>query len=116
MPSRCISCWQRGVYSFDQIKAEAEEAVEHAIPVLGWIPDAWKWLDDVGKLGRLMAFAVIVGLTLKLLFHMACRQMCIWWSDQWEAELRHPRLEEYKLQESLRCRRAREEEEADKDV
>ena len=66
---------------FNRIKAEAEKAVEHAIPILGWIQDAWKWLDDVGKLGGLMAFAVIVGSMLKLLFHIARHQMGLWWSD-----------------------------------
>ena len=84
-----------GVYSFNRIKAEAEKAVEHAIPILGWIRDAWKWLDDVGKLEGLMAFAVIVGSMLKLLFHIARRQMGLWWSDRQETKLRHPRREEY---------------------
>ena len=54
------------------MEAEAEKAVEHAIPFLGWIRDMWKWLDDVGKLG---------GSMLKLLFHIARRQMGLWWSS-----------------------------------
>ena len=63
-----------------------------------------------------MAITVIVGSTLKLLWHMARRQMCVWWLDQREAGLRRPSPEEYKLRESLCRRRAREEEEANKDV
>ena len=70
-----------GVYSFDRIRAEAEEAVKHAVPVLGWIQVAWRWLADVGQLRGLMAFSVIVGLKLKMLWRMACCQMCDWWSD-----------------------------------
>ena len=105
-----------GVYSFNRIEAEAEKAVEHAIPFLGWIRDAWKWLADLGQLGGLMAFVIVVGSLLKLLFHIARRQMGLWWSGQREAEPRYLRREEYKMRESLWSRRAREEEEAEEDV
>ena len=53
---------------------------------------------------------------LKLLFHIARRQMGLWWSGRREAEPRYLRREEYKMRESLRCRRAQEEEEAEGDV
>ena len=63
-----------------------------------------------------MAFVIVVGSTLKLLFHLARRQVGLWWSGRWETEPRYLRREEYEMRESLRRRRAREEEEAVEDV
>ena len=99
-----------------EIKAEVEKAVEHAIPILGWIRDAWKWLADLGQLGGLMAFIIVMGSTLKLLFHIARRQVGLWWSGRWETKPRYLRREEYEMRESLRYRRAWEEGEAKEDV
>ena len=104
------------MYSFNRIEAEAEKAVEQALPFVGWAWEAWKSSADLAQLGGLIAFAITICSTVKLLFFFARRQVKLWWAGRREAEPRYQRREEHEIRESLRRRRAREEEEAEEDV
>ena len=55
-----------GVYSFNRLKEEAEEAVLETLPFLSWIKTAWNRLAILGQIGGLMAFFVIAGSAFKL--------------------------------------------------
>ena len=105
------------MYSFNRIEAEAEKAVEHALPFVGWVREAWKSSADLAQLGGLTAFAITICSTVKLLFFFARRQVGLWWTGRRRAEPRYQSREEYEMRESLRRRRAaREEEEAEEEV
>ena len=105
------------MYSFNRIQAEAEKAVEQALPFVGWAREAWKSSADVAQLGGLIAIAITICSTAKLLFFFARRQVRLWWTGRRRAEPRYQGREEHEMRESLRRRRAaREEEEAEEEV
>merc|ERR1711973_195791 len=95
-----------GVYSFNRIEAEAEKAVEQALPFVGWAREAWKSSADLAQLGGLIAVSITICLTAKLLFFFARRQVKLWWTGRQRAEPRYQSREEYEMRESLRRRRA----------
>ena len=55
-----------GVYLFNRLKEEAEEAVSETLPFLSWLKTAWNHLAILGQIGGLMAFFVIAGSAFKL--------------------------------------------------
>ena len=65
-PSSAAEVGGGGIYSFNRLKEEAEEAVSETLPFLSWLKAAWNHLAILGQIGGLMAFFVIAGSAFKL--------------------------------------------------
>ena len=77
-PSSAAEVGGGGVYLFNQLKEEAEEAVSETLPFLSWIKTAWDHLAILGQIGGLMAFLVITGSAFKLFCRYVWYQSCGW--------------------------------------
>ena len=55
-PSSAVEVGGGGVYLFNRLKEEAEEAVSETLLFLSWIKTAWDHLAILGQIGSLMAF------------------------------------------------------------